>query len=60
MKGDWMHHETYAVKGEFGEFTLARGRRLCSYFAKPICLLLIVKRTLFFEVSLLWKNGILN
>jgi len=30
----WMHHETYAAKGELGEFTLARGRRLCSYFAK--------------------------
>jgi len=32
-KGAWMHHETYAAKGEFGEFTLARGRRLRIYFA---------------------------
>ena len=29
-----MHHETYATKGEFGKFTLAKGRRLRSYFAK--------------------------
>jgi len=29
-----MHYETYAAKGEFGEFTLARGRRMGSYFAK--------------------------
>jgi len=29
-----MHHETYAAKGEFVEFTLARGRRLRCYFAK--------------------------
>jgi len=28
------HHETYAAKGEFSELTLARGRRLRSYFTK--------------------------
>jgi len=32
-----MHHETYAAKGEFDEITLARGRRLRSYFAKRQC-----------------------
>jgi len=34
LQGAWMHYETYAAKGEFGEFTLARGRKLHSYFAK--------------------------
>jgi len=29
-----MHLETYAAKGEFEKLTLARGRRLLSYFAK--------------------------
>jgi len=26
-----MHHEAYVAKGEFGEFTLARDRRLRRY-----------------------------
>jgi len=38
-----MHHETYAAKGEFGEFTLARGRRLRSYFAKRHTCMLIAQ-----------------
>jgi len=29
-----MHHEMHAAKGDFGEFTLASGSRLRSYFAK--------------------------
>jgi len=34
LQGAWMHDETFAAKGEVGEFKLARGRRLGSYFAK--------------------------
>jgi len=49
-----MHHETLATKGEFGEFTLARGRRLRSYFAnRPACNIayVSVKRALVFQVT---------
>jgi len=42
-----MHHEMYAVKGEFEELTLARGRRLLSVI--PVCLLL---SAMVFEASL--------
>jgi len=34
QQGAWMHHETYAAESECVEFTLARGRRMRSYFAK--------------------------